>query len=112
MISSVKLNSDCFIWSTLLVAVQLLSEAKQDSVNTIMKNESDDLFHRQMISGKTISISHNEARTGYLLSPNYPQPYPAGSISQAVLTALDPHLDSIRLSFEDLNLHYIELLLH
>jgi len=87
------------------VAVQLLSEAKQDSVNTIMKNESDDLFHRQMISGKTISISHNEARTGYLLSPNYPQPYPAGSISQAVLTALDPHLDSIRLSFEDLNLH-------
>lgn len=82
----------------IIIFVQFLGKFKQDTNVTIQ-------FHRQMVPSELITIKDDDARIGYITSPNYPSEYPINSSALASLSIInDQQLDTIRLTFEDLNI--------
>lgn len=56
--------------------------------------------------GESFALSSAKTRQGFIVSPNYPRPYPLGVVANAslILSTSRPELDAIRLSYLDLQL--------
>lgn len=81
-------------------------EIKQ-SLAALGIREEKKVYHQQMIPSRIITITDHETKSGYITSPNYPKPFEIDSTSIVQLVMkYDQTLDTIRITFEDLNLEF------